>query len=492
MRWLAESTSLIRRFLFTDDGTLRQKTIRSTIWVGLSAGVMGSLSLVKAVVLARLLAPDQFGLMAACMVVIRALEIFTETGFGAALIQRSGSVESAASTVYSVTAARGLLLAIAAVAISPVVAGFYGHVELTHLLQLLAAGLLLGGFGNVSSYLLQRDLKFRRLFYLQQLAAIGDFVITVLLAYWWRDVWALVVGYVAKTLLSVVLSFVLLPGRPEFGWDGRIARELLAYGKFITGITIVVYVTTEIDNVVIGKVLGMGALGIYTVAYMLANLPATHIAKVLSSVMFPAYSKLQGDRRSLQRAYLQTAEIVAAAAVPLAVGLAVMAHEIIALVYGQRWIVAAEILPLLCVFGALRALSSINGYVFNAIGRPEIPFYVNLVKLIMIGLLIVPATRQYGLLGAAAAITAPSAVMFIVSYMVFSRALGLAVREMASAIMPAIASSVAMGACLLLAKTWWSVDTPGSLAAAVFLGVLFYSLANRKSIRKVIVLVSRR
>jgi PST family polysaccharide transporter/lipopolysaccharide exporter len=467
-----------RRFLTSRGGDLKQQTIRSTIWVGLSTVCVGSLSLVKSVILARLLTPDHFGLMAACMVVIRAIEVFTETGLGAALIQRRGNVADALPTVYTISVVRSLSLAVIVVASSPFVAEFYEKPELSSLLEVLAVGLLVGGFGNVNAIVAQKELNFRPLFYLQQAVAVMDFVVTVVLAFWWRDVWALVVGHVAKAFIGVPLSFLLLPGRPVLGWGTQIAKELLTYGKYITGLTIVVYVTTEIDNVVIGKLLGMEALGVYVVAYMLANLPATHIAKVVASVLLPAYSKLQDDRSALHSAYLRATQLVSTLAVPLAVGLAVLADELVATVYGSKWMGAADVLPVLCLFGALRAVSSINGYVFNAVGRPNVPFYLNLAKLVVIAAMIVPATRTYGLMGAAAAVTVPSALMFIVSYIVFSRILELPYRRMIQAILPAVLASVVMGAAVMLAKNWVSFDSPAGLVLAAIGGGLLYASIN--------------
>ena len=487
-----KSLQLFRQFMWSAEGSLRQKAIRSGIWVSLSTFGTGSLSFVRAIILARLLTPDHFGLMAACMVVIRAITVFTETGLGTALIQRRGSVEEAIPTIYTIAALRGVVLALVVLAISPFAAEFYEVPELTALLQVLAISMLLGGLGNVNAIAAQKELNYRPLFYLQQAVILVDFVVTVLLALWWRDVWALVIGQVVKAIVSVPLSFIFLQGRPQFGWNPRIAKELLSYGKYITGLTIVIYITTEIDNVVIGKVLGMELLGVYVLAYMLANLPATHIAKVIAGVMFAAYSKLQHDRSALHDAYLRTTQLVSTVAVPSAVGMAVLADEMIAVVYGPKWNVAAQVLPVLCLFGALRAVSSINGYVFNAIGRPSIPFYMNLTKLALIALVIVPATREYGLLGAALAVTAPSAVMFLVAYLVFSRVLELPLRRMIAAILPAIGASMAMGVALLFAKRWFEFGTITGLALGITCGAGLYSVLNWPRIRLSLDLLSRR
>lgn len=452
----------------------------------MSSMVLGSLSFVRAIVLARLLTPEHFGLMATCLVVMRALQVFSETGLNAALIQRAGDVDEAKNTVYSMTAGRGILLAAIVFASSASIAEFYREPLLKELLDVMAIALAISGLGNINFVVLQKELNFRPQFYLQQTLALIDFTVTVALAWWLRSVWALVIGHLIKTLVSVPLSFLILGGKLRFGWQPQIAMELLRFGKFIGGTTIVVYVTTEIDNVVIGKVLGMELLGAYVLAYMLANLPATHLAKVIASVMFPAFSKLQQDRPALKNAYLETVRLVATLAIPAAVGIGVLANELVQVVFGPRWEVAANPLPVLCVFGALRSVTVINGYVFNAIGKPQISFYVNLVKLALIAILIVPATREFGLVGAAIAVTLPSLVMFAVSEFVFSRTLQIPMARILGAMGPAIVASAAMGIALAAGRRWISLDSPVTLTLAVLTSGAIYFAANQSDIRNAV------
>jgi O-antigen/teichoic acid export membrane protein len=473
----------LRRFLVGEGGSLRHKTVRSGFWVALASIGVNSLALVKSIILARLLTPEAFGLMAICMVVMRAVQVFTETGLNAALIQRPGDAASAKDTVYTLAALRGFVLMLLIVVASPFVAAFYERPTLEPLLQVLALGLLFGGLNNIHGVLLQKELNFRPLFRTQQTLAILDFLVAVALAYWWRNVWALVVASVISTTLGVVLSFLLLPGRPRFAWDWRLAKELLSYGKFLTGTSIVVYATTEIDNAVIGKILGMEALGLYVLAYMLANLPATHLGKAIAQIVFPLYSKLQLDRSALHRAYLHTSQVVAVIALPAAVGLAVLAEDIVNVVYGPKWLAAATVIPILCVFGALRAISSISGYVFNAIGRPDVPFYLNLAKLLVIAAVIVPVTSRYGVVGAALAVTVPSAIQLPIGFAVLSRTLQLPIARIVGAISPAVVPSLLMGLALFALDQWRPLGSVQSLALTIAGGGLLYLLLAWSQIR---------
>lgn len=476
----------LSRFLHATDGSLKRKTVRSGFWVGASSVGVSLLSFIRVVILARLLAPEIFGLMVICLAVLRGVQIFTETGFSAALIHRRDSVDELKDTAFTLTAIRGFLLAIVVALIAPGVAGFYEQSSLEGLLKVIAVALIFNGLCNINSVLHQKELNFRPLFYIEQVKAVLDFAVSVGLAYWWRDIWALVVAQVIVAFTGLILSYLFLPGRPRFRLNLRVAKELFGYGKFVSGLAIIVFITTEIDNVVIGKVMGMEALGFYVVAYTLANLPATHLAKVTSKITFPAYSKVQHDLPRLRAAYLKTAQLVAALAIPAAAGLAMLAPEVVKVLYGQRWMDAATVLPVLCVFGVIRALATLNGYALYAIGRPDIPFYMNLAKLAVIGVAIVPATQAYGLMGAALAVTVPVVIQYGAGVYVFTRVVGVGAGELSSAIWPALRGSLFMAAVLWAAHYWMGEASVLTLLAYIGLGVVVYTAISYFHLKRVV------
>ncbi|MGE3510371.1 MAG: lipopolysaccharide biosynthesis protein [Vicinamibacterales bacterium] len=412
------NTALVGRalaFLRRSDGGVWARTLRSGVWVSLSVLIVNSLQIVRSFVLARLLTPEMFGLMALCLIVIRGIEVFSETGVRPALIHRREGFEEARDTAFCVMAVRGFVLAGIATAIGPAAAWYYDEPRLVPLIATLALSFAIVGFSNINTIRLEKELQFRRLAHLEQFGAIASFVIVVSLAYWMRSVWALVIGQVLGAAAGVVASYLMVPGRPRFVFRRDLARELLRYGRFVTGLAIVLFFTTEADNMVVGKILGLDALGFYLIAYTLANLPATHIAKVLSRIMFPAYAILRDDPKRLVAGYLATSEVVGVVSLAAAAGLYTLAEDIVRIGYGPRWLAAVPAMRILALFGALRAVTMINGYVFNAIGRPNLPFYLNSAKLVVILATIVPATRQYGLVGTSLAVTLPSAAFFFVS-----------------------------------------------------------------------------
>ena len=288
------------------------------------------------------------------------------------------------------------------------------HRQLPLMLQVLAGVFILGGFRNINIIARQRELEFRSLTYLTQVSTIVGTIATIAVAWWLRSVWALVAGQLISAILGAVLSYVFVPGRPRFEFDREVARDLLRYGRFITGSSMLLYIATEIDSAVIGKVLGHAELGYYTVAFTIVHMTTTQIAKVAAGIMMPAYSKLQSDIPALRNAYLRTLGLVMFAVLPASLGLVLVAEPLVRVVYGEKWLLAAVPLQLLAMFGLFRSLAAFTGYLFEGIGQPKVAFTMAGVRLAVLLPLIVPAALYYGLAGVAILVTVGMAAQWIV------------------------------------------------------------------------------
>jgi len=472
----AKRAAVFGRFLLGSEGGLRARVLRSGIWVGVASTSQSLLQTARSIMLARLLSPEAFGLMGLCMIVIRGLDLFTETGFGAALIQRQGEVEHAKNTAFTLQAIRGLGLTIVACAAAPLAATFYDEPRLTTLLWWLALAFTLNGFSNINTVLLEKRLDFRLVTTLELGVAVFSTAVTVVLAWVMRSVWAIAIGHIVMVATRLVLSYALVPGRPVFEIDRKVAGELHRYGRYITGLTIALFLTTEADNLVVGKLLGLEPLGVYTMAYMLANLPATHFSKVASRVLFPAYSAIQGSPEKLRATYLTVLGVVSSVALPAGVGLGVLASEITRIVYGERWLAAAPALRILAVFGAMRAISSLGGYVLQAIGRPEINLILVSAKLVVILVALPLLTSRFGIEGAALAVTVPQVVADIASIGVLARYTSLSVGEVIRVVGRIAIPAAVMGVVVATARQTLGDVHLGSLLALVGLGVATFSL----------------
>jgi O-antigen/teichoic acid export membrane protein len=466
------------------EGRLGQRIIRSGSWVAISTAGKALLQLGRSAALARLLSPEAFGLMGLAQVIIRGLELFSETGIGPALIHRQERIEEATQTAFVVQALRGVALASCALVVAPFAAIFYQEPRLRDIMIALASVLLIYGFSNIRLIVLQKQLDFRRLAPFELAVAALSTASTIALAWVLRDVWALVIGQVINAVLTVALSYYVAPGAIRFGFDREMARELLKYGKYITGLTIVMFFTSEIDNLIIGKALGFAELGVYSIAFMLANLPATHIAKVAAVVLFPAYSTLQHDLAKVRTAYLTALRGIGGLTIPASVGLAVLAPEIVRIGFGERWSAAIEPLRILALLGISRSINVVGGYLYNALGRPYLFMYQASIKLAIIAVILYPVTIRYGLIGAACAIALPQFIVDILSIKVVRSQTGVSLTAVAGVLMRIALRTTAMIAVVVLVRLWLYPIGVVDLIGLTCLGALVYVAVSFSEIRE--------
>ncbi len=471
----------VLRFAFADGGSVGARVFRSGMWVGSSEAVMAVLGIVRSVALARLLTPDVFGLMALALIVVRAIETFTRPGVAQALIARQSDFDEAAPTAFSLLVARGLVIAACLGIAAPWIGDFYDSQSLGTVLQVLAVTFVIGGFANMNTIARQKELDFRRLSYLAQVQTIAGTAATIAAAWWLRSVWALVIGQLLTASLNVALSYYFIPGRMRFGFDRGIARELLGYGKFIAASSIVLYIATELDSAVIGKVLGHSELGFYTIAFTVAHLATTNLSKIAAKIMMPAYSLLQSDPVALRGAYLRTFGFVLLAVLPASAGLIVLAEPLIFAVYGERWLPAALPMQVLAIFGLLRALAAFAGYMFEGIGKPQLSMYMGVVRLAVIAPIIVPATLKYGLLGAAVTVTLGMLAQWLLGLWYLRKYVGVRFVELGRAMWRPLWTTAAMTGIAVGATLAWDNHTLPGLATTVVTAMLAYGLLNLRT-----------
>jgi O-antigen/teichoic acid export membrane protein len=465
----------LARFAFAEGRSVKLRVLRSGMWAGMSEVGLSVLGIVRSVVLARLLTPDIFGVMALAMVVVRAIETYTRPGVAQALIASKQDFEKARNTAFTMLVARGFLQAALLAAVAPWIGDFYESPQLPLMLQVLAGVFILTGFRNINTIARQRELEFRSLTYLTQVSNITGTIATIAVAWWLRSVWALVVGQLISAILRSVLSYVFVPGRPRFEFDREIARDLARYGKFITGSSILLFTATEIDSAVIGKVLGHAELGYYAVAFAIVQISTTQLAKVAAGIMMPAYSKLQSDIPALRNAYLRTLELVMFAVLPASLGLVLLAEPLVRVVYGEKWLLAAVPLQLLAVFGLFRSMAAFTGYLFEGIGQPKVAFTMAGVRLALLLPLIVPAAMYYGLAGVAITVTAGMAAQWIVGLCYLHKRLdigfGKILRTMWQPVWTAALMGLAVWGMMLVvdANHVWGLLATMGVAAIVYL-----------------------
>jgi O-antigen/teichoic acid export membrane protein len=201
------------------------------------------------------------------------------------------------------------------------------------------------------------------------------------------------------------MSFIVHPYRPRIRFEKTKFAELFRFGKWLLAQSIVLFLITQGDDVFVGKMLGVTALGFYQIAYLISNLPATEITHVISGVTFPAYSKMQDDLERMKEACLKVLGLTGAISIPMSAGIFVLASDLTQVILTEKWMPIVTVLQVMCLFGAMRSIAATFGPVYRAIGRPDIPLRINITHLLALCLIIYPLGVWWQLFGVAVAVT---------------------------------------------------------------------------------------
>ena len=423
-----------------------------------------ALGFVRTIVLARLLFPADFGLIAMAMLVVTGLDNITQTGFQQALIQKKSDIGECLDTAWAVTLARNLVLCLILVLTAPLVAGFFEAPRLTDVIRVVSLSVLLSGFANIGIVYFQRDLEFDKQFGFEWWASLAEFALTVLLAFLLRDVWALVWGGLAGNVLRVFLSYVLHPYRPSLRFNASVFRELLDFGKWVSGFAVVGCTVGQLDSILIGRMLGAETLGYYQMAFLTAVIPSSEVAIAVSMVVFPSYSMLQDQPARLKESFEKVLQVAAMVCMPIGLGILAVAPEFVRIILGERWQGIALIMQVLSVMGIAKALEGTTNSLVMAVGRPGWLMGFSALQLCLLAASLYPLTARWGIHGAAIAVTSTALLAAAAALAAAVRITGSkGLRILTLLIVPLGASMAMVAGIILLKRLMGTVGLPGLL-----------------------------
>lgn len=453
--------------------SLGQRVVHASFWVGLLNISDRGLKLGRVVVLASLLSPEDFGLLGIALLLISISERFLNLGIDSALIQRKeGNIDSYLDTAWVIKIGRGLGIFVIITIVAPVAAAFFNEPRVTPIIRAIAISILFKSLLNPAIIYFRKDLEFHKQFTYKISGALCNFVIAVVAAVYLQNVWALVYGILAGSFVQLVMSHRLSGRRPSLDFDYSRAKDLLGFGKWIWATTVVVFLATSGDDAFVGWYLGAGALGLYQVAFRLANAPASEVAGVISKVMFPAYSKLQDDTDRLRNAFLKTIRVTFLIGIPTAGGIILIAPEFTSAVLGEEWRPMITAMQIIAFGGILRAIVGTGGVLFKAYDLPNWSFFLNLVRAVVIFGTIWPLTEMMGIAGTAISISGGIAVTLPIWFYKSREITGLPIAKYGEAIGIPLLGTVIMAGPVIMVKN----PDVLSLSLAVCTGVLVYSV----------------
>jgi len=468
---------------------LEGRILRNTGWVAL--GLMGRqiASLLAIFVLARLLDPEDFGLVALALTVLLYVEQIQETGVGQALIHRRRDIRAAAASALIFATLMSILLYGGVFAIAPLAARFLRAPDLVDVLRVMALVLVFRGLGVVPGAILERRLDFRSRTIAELVAGLAQISVFLGLAFAGAGVWSLVLGHLAGGAVQAALYWLLVPWRPSLRQASRrILVELLRYGRFIGASNVLAVLSNTVDNIVVSRVLGTASVGFYAFAYRLADFPNSVIGYIVGRTMFPVYSMLQDDIEAFRHAYVRNLQRVALLAAPVSIGLAIAAEPIVLTLLGEKWLPVVTPLRILAIYALIKPFGAVSVEALKGIGAPQ----WNLVFGLTYAAVVIPAlillTRSFGLAGAAVSMLIAVAAASVPAVAVIARKVQFSSRGLARSLAPSLFCSALLAAALaaLLPQTE-SMTPAAALALLVAVGLAVYVAATALFARGVIV-----
>ncbi len=381
------------------------------------------LGLVSLLILARVLVPADFGLIAMAMSVIAFVELASTFGFDLALIQREHLTREHYDTAWTLQIAFGLLSAALIVALAYPSAWFYDEPRIIPVMLVLAASRGVQSFENIGTVDFRRRMDFSREFRFSAWKKIVGFVITVALAVAFRTYWALIAGVLAGRVTGLILSYTMQPYRPRFSLAAR--DDLFSFSSWVFVVGLASFASQRSSHFVVGRLLGPAALGLYTVGSEIALLPSTDLIAPINRAVFPGFARMTSDPESMRSAFVDILGVIWILALPASLGVAALAEPLVLTLLGNKWQDAVVVVQVLALAGALHAATSNHYSAWLALGKTRVTALIEGLHFVVLLPLVVLLSRPLGLAGVAYAELAATMISVSVECLMISRALGL-------------------------------------------------------------------
>lgn len=404
--------------------------------------IVKSIGLVSSIILARLLIPEDFGLVAIAMALYGFVELFGAFGLSTVLIQKQTKSKQDYDTAWTFKVLFGTASALVMILAAPFLATFYDDARLVGIVYVIALLSILSGAQNIGVIEFQKDMDFQKELKFMVIPKILSFAITITLAFTLGNYWALVLGMLSNHVISLIYSYLAHPFRPGFSLASL--KTLFHFSKWLLLNNLLTFLGTRMTNLLIARVLSPAATGLYSIGNEIASLPTTEVAAPINKASFPLYSKFSDNKPELKAVYLNTLAMIAAITIPASMGLALVAPLFVEVVLGEKWLGAVVLMQWIAIASLIFSLTTNNTYVYLACGRPKISFYISLTRVAVFLPLLVWLLNVNGLVGAGQAMLITAVVMLLVTQTAIGLFIKIGVPELIKIVYRPVAASAAM------------------------------------------------
>lgn len=475
--------------------TFKRNTISGISW---SVGSQGSkliLNLGITAILARLLLPEDYGLISMVLVATGFLFVLKDFGFGAALVQKINVNPIEYFSVFWLNIFIGFGLASILFFGAPLISYFYEEPRLIPIAKVLSLSFILNSILIIPNNILLKNLKFKNLFFIDIIGLTISGAVGITFALFNYSYWSLVAQNIALHLTTVVLVFYFSEWRPSLQFSRKTLLDLRSFSLPLIVDSSINYWVRNIDYLLIGKVLGTAQLGYYGKAYTLMLLPVRQLSGTITKVMFPSFSIIQEDIKRVGIIYLKISGVVAMISFPLMSILFFAAEDLILFLFGENWIDSAPIFKVLCVLGAVQSISTLSGNIYLSQGKTKLMLQVGLItKTLMIAGIVI-GLFSYGLMGLVYGYTISSLIASLIEWHYVAKIMSMDLKSIIKNLLPYVIFSLVMLVVLFFINKLIYFDTHiinlfflSGIGGGLYIGLLL--LLKPKAYKDSIILIN--
>jgi PST family polysaccharide transporter len=455
---------------------ITKSTAIGIFWTGISQSSTQVFQLIVIVILARLLDPKDFGVVGLAAIFIGLINTINELGLSAAIIQKKDLDEIHLSTSFWANIGTGTVLCIFIILVSSYVADFFQEELVQPILIVTSLNLIIGSFGVVPRSLLEKSLNFKIISIAEVVASLVSGIVSIFLAINGYGVWSLVYGGLSYNFISVAILWKFKTWKPSLVFNFAHFKELFNFGSHVMGSYLLNYIDSNVDRLIVGKMLGTSALAYYTIPFSLIKFPFSRISMVVTRVLFPAFSAVQYDNDILRKGYLRAVRYISLTTFPLLAGLFAVGPEFVEVIFGPKWTPMILPLQILCLLGALISIGTTVGSILLSKGRADLQFKWNIITAIVLPIAVITGSN-YGLAGVAGAVTIMELILFPFIQKITNNLIDLSMYSYIKTIYPAIISSITLIAGVeIFQRIIININMPVAsiLVSSIIIGFIVY------------------
>ena len=454
---------------------LKNKTLHALFWSFLERFSQQGIQFVISIILARLLLPEQFGLIAMLMIFMAVAQSFINSGFGAALIQKQDVTHLDECSIFYFNILVGFLAAGLLCLAAPWIAIFYNQPMLVPLTYALSLNMIINAFGLVQTTLLTKQIDFKTQLKVSVIATVISGTTGVIMAFNGLGVWSLVAQSLGSNLFRTILLWFFNTWRPSLIFSLDSLRGMFTFGSRLLASGLLDTVFRNIYIVVIGKLFSPADLGFYSRAKNFQDLPVDNISTIIARVTFSVFSLVQGDKPRLKKGVRKALTMLVMINFPIMIGLAIVAKPLVMMLLTEKWAPCIPYLQLLCVVGMLYPLHVINLNVLLAQGRSDLFFRLEILKKILV-IIAIAVTYRLGITAMIYGQIATSFLAYFLNAHYTGKMLDYPITEQIQDLMPSLALSIIMGGGVYALHYVSIINQSALLFTQIMTGIVLYSL----------------